>query len=187
MTRPSGPVGGDLGQIRAALLGQSLGARGDLQIADDHGGLGHLGGGSLGGRSGGGSGLLPRRDGYASGIRAFLADDADVLQAGHIVALLEEAGQQLAGYFGLALERGLVGLVGEQNVAHGHVVSDILVPLIDDAAFDGVALTGHDHRRTVAPRERPRRLRRAQRRQREPRRRPRRRSGTRPDPHRADR
>ena len=150
-----GAGGHDLGQIGLALLRQRLGARGDLDLAHDHGGLGQLrcggcfdggrfldGGAQVGVAVLGGTELLE--------VVAGLADDADVEQAGNVVALLEEVGQQRAGNLGGLLEGGLVGLVGEQHVANLNLVAGLLLELVDDAALNGVALTGHDHRNRVA-------------------------------------
>ena len=150
-----GAGGHDLGQIGLALLRQRLGARGDLDLAHDHGGLGDLrcggrfdgalfldGGAQVGVAILGGTELLK--------VVAGLADDADVEQAGNVVALLEEVGQQRAGNLGGLLKGSLVGLIGEQHVADFDLVAGLLLELVDDAALHGVALAGHDHRNRVA-------------------------------------
>ena len=148
-----GAGGHDLAEVGLLRVGQLLRPGGDLQIAHDHGGLGQLlggGGGRRGGSGGrGGHGLLGAGT-VGLGVRAGLADHAHVVQAGHVVAGLVEDGQHCAGHLGLGLEGGLVGLVGEQLVAHGHGVAHVHEPLGDDAAFHGVALAGHDHRGAVA-------------------------------------
>ena len=66
---------------------------------------------------------------------ARLADHANVLQAGHVIALGGEDRQQRAGVFGGFVKSGLVGFIGEQKIAGSDTVADLLVPFADQAAF----------------------------------------------------
>ena len=146
-----GTGGIDKGQIRAAFFGQSLGAGRNLHFAHEYGGFGFFrnrsGGGSLGGRSGflsGGSGVAglggtERVDAFAG-----IADDADVGQAGNVVAFVEEDFQHGAGFLGFFVKSGLIGFVGEQDIADSDGITLFLVPLGDDTAFHCIALTGHN-------------------------------------------
>src|SRR5699024_4965314 len=77
---------------------------------------------------------------------AGLAHGADVDQAGHLVAVLVELGQQGTGGGGGAFKLGLVGLVGEEHVAHIDLVAHLLLPFADEAGLHGDALLGHDDR-----------------------------------------
>ena len=140
------------GQIGAALLGQSLGTGRDLHVAGNNNGLSQLFSrsgfcGGLGGSSFlSGSGL--------SGAGAFgtelvhrlagVADNANVQQAGDVVAFLKENLEESTGVLGFLIESGLVGLVGEQDLACGDGVALLLVPLGDDTAFNCITLTGHN-------------------------------------------
>ena len=145
----------DKGKIRAGALGQRPGARRDLQIAGNDHGLGQLLCRSRGfGRGGlrGGFFLLFLRGGRgAVGIElrralARRADDADIRQAGNVVPFLEKDVQQSAFDLRFFVECGLVGLIGEQDVADLHRIALLLGPLGDDTALNGVSLPGHDYR-----------------------------------------
>src|SRR5699024_2947609 len=57
---------------------------------------------------------------------------------------LVELGQQRTGGGGGAFKLGLVSLVGEEHVAHGHLVAHLLLPFADEAGLHGDALLGHD-------------------------------------------
>ena len=145
--------GTDKGEVCAGALGKRLGARRDLQIAGDDGGLSGFfrrsrGRGSLRGSF---FFLLFRGGRGAVGVEfrralARRADDADVRQAGHVVPFLEEDVQKGAFHLRFLIESSLVGLIGEQNVADLHRVALLLGPLGDDTALDGVSLPGHDYR-----------------------------------------
>ena len=143
----------DKGKIRAGALGKRLGARRDLHIAGDDHGLGQFLCRSGGLRRGGlrGSFLLGGvRGGFACGSKfgrtlARRADDANVRQAGNVVPFLEKDIQKRAFDLGFLVKGGLVGLIGEQNVADLHRVALLLGPLGDDTALNGVSLPGHDH------------------------------------------
>jgi ABC-type uncharacterized transport system YnjBCD ATPase subunit len=147
--------GHDLGKIRAALLGQRLGAGRNLQIADNGDGSGNfffLSSGGFGGRSGLGSSSGGFGSGSAAiGIKlskglALIADDHHVGQAGNVVALREENRKNSAFIFCFLIESSFVGLVGEQDVAHRDFVTDLLSPLSDNAAFHRLTLSGHNYR-----------------------------------------
>ena len=77
-------------------------------------------------------------------ILARVADHADVVQAGHIVALLKEIGQQRTCDLGFLFKSGLVGFVGEEHVANFDLVAGMFLKLIDDTALDSVALSRHN-------------------------------------------
>ena len=142
-----------LAEVGLLRVGQFLRAGRDFEVTHDHGGFGQLPGrcGGRGGSSGGRGGHGSLGAGTVGlGIRAGLADHAHVVKAGHVVAGFVEDSQQRAGHLGLRLEGGLVGLVGEQLVAHGHSVAHVHEPFGDDAALHGVALAGHDDRGAVA-------------------------------------
>ena len=145
--------GTDKGEVRACALGKRLGARRDLQIAGDDGGLSQFLRRSGGLNRGGGCGsflLGGFRGGFARGgelgrTLARRADDANVRQAGNVVPFLEKDIQKRAFDLGFLVKGGLVGLIGEQNVADLHRVALLLGPLGDDTALNGVSLPGHDH------------------------------------------
>ena len=106
--------------------------------------------GSRRGRSG--HGCSGRRAGaQGADVFAGFADRADGLQAGNVVALTEEDGQQQAVHLGFFVERRLVRLVGEQQVANRHPLAHALVPLSYHAAFHRLPLPRHDHRRRHRP------------------------------------
>ena len=129
--------------------GDGLGhrSRGD----GDHLGLG--GGGSSSGGSGSSSGsFFGGRGGgrFGAGLQEFkriagIADGADVLQAGNLVALVIERGEQGAGRGGGALELRLVGLVGEEDIADRYRIADLLLPRAHDARFDSNAFLRHQY------------------------------------------
>ena len=126
-----------------------------MHIAHDNGGLsdflglGIFGCGARGFGSGRGGGF--GRSGSAVRIKlgerlALLADDHDVGQAGHVVALAEEDGQHGAGFLGFLIEGSLVRFIGEQYVADCNAVADLLVPFGNDTTFNRLTLTGHNDR-----------------------------------------
>ena len=149
-----GAGGHDLRKIGAALLGQRAGAGRDVHIAHDNGGLSDFLGLGIFGRGargfGGGRGL-GGGGGSAAGIKlgerfAAVADDHDVGQAGHVVALVEEDRQHGAGFLGFLIEGSLVRFIGEQYVADCNAVADLLVPFGNDTTFNRLTLTGHNDR-----------------------------------------
>jgi hypothetical protein len=86
---------------------------------------------------------------FGAGLQEFkriagIADGADVLQAGNLVALVIERGEQGAGRGGGALELRLVGLVGEEDIADRYRIADLLLPRAHDAGFDRDAFLRHD-------------------------------------------
>ena len=126
-----------------------------MHIAHDNGGLSDFLGGfdSLGrsGRGFGGGSGLGGGGGSAAGIElgerfAAVADDHDVGQAGHVVALVEEDRQHGAGFLGFLIESGLVRFIGEQNIADRNAVADLFVPFGNDTTFNRLTLTGHNDR-----------------------------------------
>lgn len=137
--------------INAGLLRQRAGARRNLQAAVR--GLRGLRRGGLllflglgrfvrlhGGRFGGSAGL------QRAVVLALRADGADVCEAGNLVPVTEENGEELALFGAFALEGGLIRFVGEQNVANLHRVAHVLEPLSDDAGFHRDAGFRHDDR-----------------------------------------
>ena len=123
---------------------------GDTGLGHDHSlGIGissHGGGSDSGGSGRGSSGSLSTAGTAQRGaVLTGVTHGADIQQAGHFVAFAKEDFQQGAFGGGFALERSLVGFVGEQDVAHIDVVANLLQPFADDAAFHSDARLGHDY------------------------------------------
>ena len=88
-------------------------------------------------------------------IVAGVADYADVEQAGNIVTFLEEVGQQGTCNGSGLFEGCLVGFIGEEHVAHCDCIAGLLLKLVDDTAFNSIALSRHNdwncHVRCILP------------------------------------
>ena len=143
------PGGHGLGEVGSAGSGHRLGARRNFHtVAHSSSRLNRLSGGGgafrLAGRGSGSFGI------FASAGRKFgvaftgVADDADIRQAGNIIALFEEAREQRTRDLGFLIKSGLIGFIREQHVANVHAVANVFLPGGNDAAFHGLTLPRHN-------------------------------------------
>ena len=76
---------------------------------------------------------------------ARIADGADVCKARNLVAVFIEFCKKRAGCGGLAIELRLVGFVREEDIADIDGITDVFLPLADDAGLDRDAFLRHDN------------------------------------------